>query len=215
MATGRASIEESESHRKDRMFTGIVEATGTVTEMAGTETGRRMTISSPEIARGLEVGDSVAVQGACLTAVEITPAGFSVEMVAETLQRTAFADVAVGTVVNLERAMPASGRFDGHIVQGHVDGVGSVEAVEIEGEGRRLTIRLPEGLDRYVVEKGSITIDGVSLTVASVGDRTFGVALIPHTLAVTTLGLLQAGARVNLEVDILAKYVDRLLEARS
>ncbi|MDX1450086.1 MAG: riboflavin synthase [Acidimicrobiia bacterium] len=197
------------------MFTGIVEATGTVTEMAGTETGRRMTISSPEIARGLEVGDSVAVQGACLTAVEITPAGFSVEMVAETLQRTAFADVAVGTVVNLERAMPASGRFDGHIVQGHVDGVGSVEAVEIEGEGRRLTIRLPEGLDRYVVEKGSITIDGVSLTVASVGDRTFGVALIPHTLAVTTLGLLQAGARVNLEVDILAKYVDRLLEARS
>jgi riboflavin synthase len=134
-------------------------------------------------------------------------------VVLETLDRTNLGALQSGDPVNLELPMPASGRFDGHIVQGHVDGVGEVVSVVSEGEGRRMTIGAPEGLMRYLVEKGSVTVDGVSLTVAALTELGFEVALIPHSLTVTTLGLRQAGQKVNLEVDVLAKYVERLLKA--
>lgn len=196
------------------MFTGIVEATGTVEEVRAVGGGLRVTIESPEVVLGLGVGDSVAVRGACLTAVEVDSESFTVELVAETVNRTVLGQLETGVQVNLERAMAASGRFDGHIVQGHVDGIGTVTSVTPEGDSRRIEIQSTPEVLRYVVEKGSITVDGVSLTVAAVSEGAFEVALIPHTLAVTTLGALTPGTRVNLEADILAKYVDRLLEAR-
>lgn len=196
------------------MFTGIVEATGTVEEVRAVGGGLRVTIEAPEVVHGLGVGDSVAVRGACLTAVEVDADSFTVELVTETVNRTVLGQLEAGARVNLERAMAASGRFDGHIVQGHVDGIGTVASVTPEGDSRRVQIQSSPEVLRYVVEKGSITVDGVSLTVAGVSDGAFEVVLIPHTLAATTLGVLEAGTRVNLEADILAKYVDRLLEAR-
>jgi riboflavin synthase len=184
---------------------------GTVAESTGGEDGRRLTIVAPIVSQGLEVGASIAVNGTCLTALEASGDSFVLHMVPETLSRTNLGEVDAGGVVNLERAMPASGRFDGHIVQGHVDGVGVVTAVEPEGDGRRITIELPGELGSYVVEKGSITVDGVSLTVAGVTGAEVTIALIPHTLEVTTLGRRRTGERVNIEVDILAKYVERLV----
>ncbi len=199
------------------MFTGIVEELGAVTGAQTSEGGKRMTILGPLTATDLSVGDSIAVNGTCLTAVAVDKwaSTFDVELVLETLDRTSLGAVGVGSRVNLERAMPAAGRFDGHIVQGHVDGVGVVATVRADGMGRRLGIDLPEALGRYVVEKGSITVDGVSLTVAALDGRRVEIALIPHTLEVTTLGAKTEGDRVNLEVDILAKYVERLMETRS
>ncbi|MFP5332159.1 MAG: riboflavin synthase [Acidimicrobiia bacterium] len=197
------------------MFTGIVECTGVVTEITEVEKGRRLSIAAPPIVVGLVVGDSVAVRGACLTAVEISPPAFTVELVAETIRRTVLGELTVGDRVNLERAMPGNGRFDGHIVQGHVDGVGTVVSIRPEGEGRLVEIAAPADLRRYIVAKGSITVDGVSLTVAGTTGEGFQIALIPHTLAVTTLGTMQVGDRLDLEVDILPKYVERLLEART
>lgn len=193
------------------MFTGIVEATGVIVEVAAFDGGTRIAIECPEVTEGLEVGDSVSVQGACLTATDIADGRFRVAVVSETLRRTSLGSLEASDRVNLERAMPASGRFDGHIVQGHVDGVGTVREVKPDGEGRRLTISCPPDLLRYVVEKGSITVDGVSLTVASLDGDAFDVALIPHTLGVTTIGTLEPPSPVNLEVDILAKYVERLM----
>ena len=193
------------------MFTGIVEATGVIVEVADFDGGTRFVIKSPEVTNGLGVGDSIAVQGACLTATDITEGRFTVALVSETLSRTSLGRCQPDDRVNLERAMPAAGRFDGHIVQGHVDGVGTVREVTPDGEGRRITIECPPDLLRYVVTKGSITVDGVSLTVASLEDDAFDVALIPHTLAVTTAGAWAPLSPVNLEVDILAKYVERLM----
>ncbi|MEX1279497.1 MAG: riboflavin synthase [Acidimicrobiia bacterium] len=194
------------------MFTGIVETIGLVRALDADADHARVAIEAPEVMDGVEIGDSIALDGACLTVVARDDDGFEIEAVTETLRRTALGGWAVGTGVNVERAMPATGRFDGHIVQGHVDGVGTVVGMRPEGEGRRLTVGPPPELLRYVVEKGSITVDGVSLTVASVGDDDFDIALIPHTLAVTTLGRREPGDRVNLEVDVLAKYVERLLQ---
>jgi riboflavin synthase len=197
------------------VFTGIVESTGVVTAIDDVDGGRRFVIESSSVVAGLDVGGSVSVQGACLTAIAVSATTFTVELITETLRRTALGATTVGTPVNLERAMPASGRFDGHIVQGHVDGVGVVRSLESEGEGFRLSVECPPDIRRYVVEKGSITVHGVSLTVAGVDDDGFEVALIPHTLEVTTLGLLRPSARVNLEVDILAKYIERLMETKT
>lgn len=196
------------------MFTGIVEELGTVVGIDPAGSGMRMRIRGPLVVTDLAIGDSISVNGTCLTAVEIEGDVFAVEMVPETLDRTALGGLNTGDGVNLERAMPASGRFDGHIVQGHVDGVGVIAASEPDGLGRRLGIEVPGHLLAYVVEKGSITIDGVSLTVAAVEGSRVGIALIPHTLEVTTLGTRTPGDRVNLEVDILAKYVERLMENR-
>ena len=196
------------------MFTGIVEELGSVSAADDADGGRRMRITGPLTVSDLTVGDSIAVNGTCLTAVSVDGDSFDVEMVRETLERTALGGLGVGSGVNLERAMPASGRFDGHIVQGHVDGVGVVAQIVQEGVGRRLGIDVPAALLRYVVEKGSITIDGVSLTVAAVSGPRVEIALIPHTLEVTTLGALRVGDSVNIEADILAKYVERLMENR-
>jgi riboflavin synthase len=193
------------------MFTGIVEALGEVTAMAETEAGRRLVLSGPGLG-DLPVGASLAVNGVCLTAVSVSDDTVTLDIVPETLQRTNLGELEVGGQVNLERPMPAGGRFDGHIVQGHVDGVGTVTEVATDPDGGVvMTVQVPEALLRYLVEKGSVTIDGVSLTVAALTAEGFTVALIPHTLEVTTLGSRKAGDRVNLEMDVLAKYVERLL----
>ncbi len=198
------------------MFTGIVEEIGRVVSITERSAGgpgdggRRIEIGAIEVVGDLRVGGSIAVDGACLTAVRVSRDRFTVDAVPETLARTTLGSLREGGRVNLERAMPASGRFEGHIVQGHVDGVGSVVSTTPEGEGVRLRIRPPTSVGPYVVEKGSVTVDGISLTVASEGDGRFDVALIPHTLQVTTIGDRAPGDEVNLEADILAKYVQQL-----
>lgn len=191
------------------MFTGIVEMKGRVVNRRRSEGGMRLEVEAPGLHLG--IGDSIAVNGVCLTAVESEEGRFSADVVLETLALTNLGDVDAGGFVNLERPMVAGGRFDGHIVQGHIDGVGAVAAVEAEGDGKRIRIELPEQLARYVAYKGSVAVDGVSLTVASVDDGTFEIALIPHTLAVTTLGDARRGSRLNLEVDVIAKYVERMM----
>src|SRR5919106_4117146 len=197
------------------MFTGIVEQIGTVEEVSDIEEGRRLVLSAPWLGE-LPIGASISVNGVCLTAVATGEDTVSVDVIPETLQRTNLGTMLQAGQVNLERPMPANGRFDGHIVQGHVDGVGTVSAVARSDDGGVvIELEIPETLRRYVVEKGSITVDGVSLTVASLTEAGFGVALIPHTLEVTTLGLRNPGDTVNLEVDVLAKYVERLLTAHS
>lgn len=193
------------------MFTGIVERIGEIVSISETETGRRVVVS----ASGLDevaLGASISVNGVCLTAIHPEPGAFSLDVIPETLSRTNLGSLMPGESVNIERAMPANGRFDGHIVQGHVDGTGEISDLTTDSDGGvRMTIDLAEDLMRYIVEKGSITVDGVSLTVAGVEDGAFTVALIPHTLDVTVLGLRKVGDVVNLEVDVLAKYVERLI----
>jgi riboflavin synthase len=176
----------------------------------------RLVIDATSTLAGLEVGDSVAVNGVCLTVVSHTATTFAVQVVDESLARSALGSVGVGSPLNLERPLAADGRFDGHIVQGHVDGVGVVVSIEDEGEASRVRITIPGNLDRYVVEKGSITVDGTSLTVTAVSDRGadepwFEIVLIPHTLDVTIFGSIAKGSQVNLEVDVIAKYVERML----
>lgn len=197
------------------MFTGIVEGTG---EVASAE--RRGDVLRVRVrARGLEglpTGGSIAVNGCCLTAVDVDADGFACELTEETLRRTAFADrLRPGTLVNLERPMRADGRFDGHIVQGHVDGVGRIRELRRTGDAAELTVECPPSLERYVVEKGSVAVDGISLTVADLREGGFTVALIPYTLEVTNLRNASVGELVNLEVDVVAKYVERLLGARA
>jgi riboflavin synthase len=196
------------------MFTGIVAHKGSVVDVVDEAGVRRLTFEAGALAQ-LEVGDSIAVNGVCLTAVAVEESTIAVEIVPETLTRSSLGLIQPGEAVNLERPMSAQGRFDGHIVQGHVDGVGVVSGVVADGDDRRLTIDVPPELARFIVEKGSISVDGVSLTVSGVGPDYFEVALIPHTLEVTTLGLRGEGDQVNLEVDIIAKYVERLLKAGS
>jgi riboflavin synthase len=167
-------------------------------------------VTARDVIEGLRVGDSIAVNGACLTAVEVEAGRFAVDCVAETLRRTALGALAPGDGVNLERPMRLGDRLDGHLVQGHVDGVGTVRGARDEGESTLLEVAPPAGLTRYIVEKGSIAVDGVSLTVAARLADAFTVALIPHTMAVTTLGPGAVGRAVNLEVDVVAKYVESL-----
>jgi riboflavin synthase len=196
------------------MFTGIVEEKGKVDRLDHGDQAVRIVIEGPLVAAGLAIGDSIAVNGVCLTVVEALPGGFAADVVKETLDRTNLGELQPGSAVDLERPMLASGRFDGHIVQGHVDGVGRVEGLATEGESVRMTIKSPADLLPYIVEKGSVTVDGVSLTVAGLTADGFEVALIPHTLAVTVLGERRPGDLVNLEADVLAKYVERLLGER-
>lgn len=194
------------------MFTGIVAALGTVVDVADNATGRRIRIEDPDIFRDIAIGDSVAVNGVCLTAVDVAGDSIAVDIVQESLDRSNLGSLAPGMRIDLERPMLASGRFDGHIVQGHVDGVGLLESIVAEGDAHRVRIALTSDLARYVVEKGSVTVDGVSLTVTAVGTEPwFEVVLIPHTLEVTVLGLRKPGDQVNLEMDVLAKYVERLM----
>ena len=194
------------------MFTGIIEHRGSVAHTEGAAGGMRIVLDTGQLPV-IEIGDSISVNGVCLTAVESVPGKVTVDVVKETLSRSTLGGLQTGDSINLELPMRANGRFDGHIVQGHVDGVGEVVAVEAEGAGRRMRVAVPEGLMRYLVEKGSLTVDGVSLTLAEVNGREVEIALIPHSLEVTTLGLRKPGEKVNLEVDVLAKYVERLLKA--
>jgi riboflavin synthase len=196
------------------MFTGLVQATGVVRAVDPRPDGARVRVETP-LGRELSPGDSVAVGGVCLTAVEADRGGFAAHVVAETLRRSALGGLRPGARVNLELPLRASDRLGGHLVQGHVDGVGTVDAAREEGLGRVLRIVVPGELRRYVVEKGSIAVDGVSLTVAEVDDEAFEVALIPETLERTTLGAAAPGDPVNLEVDVLAKYIEKLARAHA
>jgi len=193
------------------VFTGIVEEIGEVVDVRRTDEVLVLTVRGPTVVTDTRPGDSISVSGVCLTVADaVTDETFRVELVPETLARSSLADVAVGTRVNLERAMAVGGRLGGHIVQGHVDGVGTLSSRNPGARSDELRFTLPPDLSRYVVEKGSITVDGVSLTVAGTDGASFTVALIPTTLAHTTLGARAAGEPVNLEVDVVAKYVERL-----
>ncbi len=193
------------------MFTGIVRERGRVAAIDGGAEGVRLRVEAPATAAEVSVGDSVAVGGVCLTVVEIAAPQLSFDAVPETLGRTALGRLRPGAEVNLEPALRAGEPLGGHVMQGHVDGVGRVRSVEPEGDGSRIWIDAPPAVLRYCVEKGSIAVDGTSLTVAALDDAGFAVALIPHTLSETTLGALRPGDEVNLEADVLAKYVERLL----
>ncbi len=189
------------------MFTGIVEELGEVTRVEPGEGVTRLAVRGPLVTGDARHGDSIAVNGVCLTVVDTSGDEFTVDVVAETLKRTSLDGVEPGRRVNLERAMAAGGRFGGHVVQGHVDGTGTFLSRDPDGLTR---FAYPPELSRYVVEKGSIAVDGISLTVAEVSREEFAVALIPTTLSATTLGRTQPGDAVNLEVDVLAKYVEKL-----
>ena len=192
------------------MFTGIVVDTGKVAKAKRSRGLLELEIEAPSVARGLDKGDSVAVNGVCLTATSTGRRRFSTQAMRETLDRSTLDALSKGSLVNLELAARLHDRIGGHLVQGHVDGVATVARVEDDGDARRIWLVPEEGLLRYLVPKGSVTLDGVSLTVVDVGSTAFEVALIPHTLGVTTLSALRTGSQVNLEVDVIAKYVERL-----
>jgi len=197
------------------MFTGIVEETGTVADAHRRKDVLVVRVEAGKVLGEMPKGASIAVNGCCLTAVEVGPRHFVCDLTDETLARTAFDErLKPGVRVNLERPMKADGRFDGHIVQGHVDGAGRVVDLTRFGESAEIWIEVPEGFEHYLVHKGSVAVDGVSLTVASLEGRVFSVALIPYTLEVTNLGDALPGGRVNLEADVIAKYVERLLASR-
>jgi riboflavin synthase len=192
------------------MFTGIVRELGTVAAFDGA----RLIVDAPETAAGAAVGDSVSVSGVCLTVVETQEGRLAFDVVPETLGRTALGGLETGLAVNIEPALRVGDPLGGHVVQGHVDDVGRVRSVTPESDSRRVWVDAPESVVLYCLEKGSVAVDGVSLTVAALDDDGFEVALIPHTLEVTTLGRLEPGDEVNLEADVLAKVVERLLAAR-
>ncbi len=196
------------------MFTGIVEELGTVESVTALPDAARVVIRGPLVTSDVHPGDSIAVNGVCLTVVDPTDDAFAADVMAETLRRSTLGALEAGSRVNLERAARVDARIGGHIVQGHVDGVAVVREVSPSDHWTTLTFDLPSGLTRYLVEKGSITVDGVSLTVVGVDDTSFSVSLIPTTLAHTTLGSRRPGDQVNVEVDVLAKYVERLMEGR-
>jgi riboflavin synthase len=201
------------------MFTGLVQGLGTVAAVEPTADGVRLRVET-DLAAELAQGDSIAVNGVCLTAIEpwaprtkSVVGTFAADVMNESLRRSSLAEVGPGSEVNLELAMRAGDRLGGHIMQGHVDGVGTISAIEADGFSRVVTVTAPKELLRYVVEKGSIAIDGVSLTVSAVDDETLSVSLIPETLEKTILGSAEVGKPVNLEVDVLAKYVEKLVGA--
>ena len=192
------------------MFTGLVQDLGTVTAVDATDDGVRLAVST-SLATGLSEGDSVAVNGVCLTATRIAGGAFSADVMHESLRRSSLADVAEGSQVNLELPLRATDRLGGHVVQGHVDGTGTVVAREPAERWELVRVAVPAALGRYVVEKGSIAVDGVSLTVSAIDEASFSVSLIPETLERTNLGMAAPGRPVNLEVDVLAKYVEKLV----
>src|SRR4051812_49367803 len=194
------------------MFTGLVADLGTVRALDATPDGVRVAVAT-RLAGEIAEGDSVAVNGVCLTATAVADGAFAADVMHETLRRSSLAEVAEGSNVNLELPLRASDRLGGHVVQGHVDGVGSVRDVREDGFARVVTVAAPPALLRYVVEKGSIAVDGVSLTVAGIGPNWFSVSLIPETLERTNLGAARPGQPVNLEVDVLAKYVEKLVRS--
>ena len=196
------------------MFTGIVRERGRVASVDGDGNGIRIRLEAPLTAGQVAIGDSVSLNGCCLTVVETADGTLAFDAVPETLARSSLEGLETGSELNVESALRAGEPLGGHYVQGHVDGVGTVRSVEPEGDGRRIWFDAPSEVLRYCVDKGSVAVDGVSLTIAGLDENGFAVALIPHTLSATTLGTLEPGARVNLEADVLAKYVERLVEVR-
>ena len=197
------------------MFTGIIEELGSVKAIETLPDAIRLTIEGPLVVSDVNRGDSISVSGACLTAVEHDGTSFTADVMQETLKLTSLDGIKVGDPVNLERAMTAATRFGGHVVLGHVDGVGEVISREPSENWEWVRISVPKELMKYVVLKGSITLDGISLTVNELGDDWVGLSLIPETLAVTTLGSKNPGAKVNVEVDVMAKHIERLIETRN
>ena len=196
------------------MFTGIVEEVGTLQAVQKGAHSAALTIRAEKILSDIHIGDSIAVNGICLTATAFTKNSFTADVMHETLNRTSLSALRPGSHVNLERAMAANGRFGGHIVAGHVDGVGKISDIQRDDNSIWYTIRAGENVLRYVVEKGSITIDGISLTVARVDRTSFAISAIPHTVAVTVLSERRVGDSVNLETDIIGKYVEKLMQPR-
>ena len=194
------------------MFTGIIREIGTVRSNAVTSNGGKLAVVCPQSIVSIHVGNSIAVNGICLTATHVDAKGFIADVSSETLSRTTLGKLRSGDAVNLELALAASGRLDGHIVQGHVDGVGTLLESHRVGESWTLKFSFPKEIDRHIVQKGSIAVDGISLTVAEIVDDTFSIAVIPHTYQETTLSRMRPGDSVNLEVDILAKYVEKMLK---
>jgi riboflavin synthase len=197
------------------MFTGIVRERGTLVAADPTEAGKRLVVEAPTTASETVVGDSISVDGVCLTATDVENGRVTFDAVPETLSRSTLGRLDVGDEINVEPALRAGEPLGGHYVQGHVDGVGRVRALDREGDGLRVTIEAAPELLRYCVEKGSVAVQGVSLTIATLQDGAFTVALIPHTLEVTTLGTVAIGDELNIEVDVLAKYVERLVAPRA
>jgi riboflavin synthase len=194
------------------MFTGIVEELGTVESLELHPTGARLRVLCSAVLSDAKEGSSIAVNGVCLTALDIQPGSFSADLAPETLKRTNLGDLKPGSLVNLERPLLATGRLSGHVVQGHVDGTGEFVSFEPLGDDNWwLKVRIPQDLDRYIVFKGSLAIDGISLTVAAIENLVVSVTIIPHTYELTTLRSYQPGDRVNLECDVLAKYVEKML----
>lgn len=196
------------------MFTGIVEEMGAVKAVERTLAGARLSVLASTVMDDLGIGDSISVNGACLTVVSRAEREFTVDVSTETLSVTSLGSLAAGAPVNLERAMKLHQRIGGHLVSGHVDAIGAVRSRRPDGNTLIITIEAPKEILRYCVPKGSITVDGISLTLNELADRSFGVAIIPHTAKVTTLGLKQPGETVNLESDLIGKYVERLLQER-
>lgn len=193
------------------MFTGIIEEVGTIKQIARGAHSATLTIRAQTVLEETKIGDSIAVNGICLTVTRLFPDGFSADVMHETLDRSALAQLSIGSAINLERAMPANGRFGGHIVSGHVDGIGHIAQIRRDDTAIWYTIHAAPALLRYVVEKGSITIDGISLTVAALDREGFSVSIIPHTVSQTNLRQRRKGDAVNLETDIIGKYIERLL----
>ncbi len=199
------------------MFTGIIEETGAIARLeTGSAGNARITVQCARVLDGTNTGDSIAVNGVCLTALDLTPNSFSADLAPETLRRTNLGDLTSGAIVNLERPLLPSTRLSGHIVQGHVDGTGELMSLVQLGEDNWwLKVRIPAELDRYLVFKGSVALDGISLTIASLEDLVLGVTIIPHTIQHTTLRNHRPGSRINIETDILAKHVEKLMAVRS
>ena len=197
------------------MFTGIIEELGTVASIEVLPDSIRLAIKGDLVRQDLSQGESISVNGVCLTAAEITSDGFIADVMLETLNRSSLSGISQGESVNLERAMSGAGRFGGHVVQGHVDGVAEIISREPSANWEVVRVRIPAELSKYVVHKGSITFDGVSLTVNDISDNTVSLSLIPETLRLTTLGTKQVGDKLNVEADILAKHIEKLIEARS
>ncbi len=197
------------------MFTGIIEELGTVAGLKRQADSARLILAATKVLEGGALGDSICVNGVCLTVVELGRAGFAADVAAETLKVTNLGELKVGSSVNLERALQLSARIGGHLVSGHVDAVGKIRERRTEGNGWRIFFDAPETVRRYVIKKGSIAIDGISLTVADTDSAGFSIAMIPHTAKLTTLGFKSPGDTVNLESDLIGKYVERLLAARA
>jgi riboflavin synthase len=197
------------------MFTGIIEELGTVASVEVLPDSIRLAIKGNLVRQDLSQGESISVNGVCLTAAEITSDGFVADVMLETLNRSSLSGISQGESVNLERAMSGAGRFGGHVVQGHVDGVAEIISREPSANWEVVKVKIPAELSKYVVHKGSITFDGVSLTVNDISGNTVSLSLIPETLRLTTLGTKQVGDKLNVEADILAKHIEKLIEARS